>query len=81
MICPPPSSPFTKFLRMADAAQNRVQSSIMELVQRLDRSYLRKMELRMHQCAIECCSNEEAPMEKVHNCVRKCSDETERAQT
>ena len=65
---------------MADDAQNRVQSSMKSLVERLDRTFLRRMELRMHECAVKCCSDEDAPMDKVHMCVSKCSGETERAQ-
>lgn len=50
---------------MAQEAQNRVQQSMSQFVANLDRKHLRGMEKVMHECAANCCSNENASMEEV----------------
>ena len=45
---------------MAQEAQNRVQTSIRDFVNTVDKSHLRGMEREMHLCAAECCSDKAA---------------------
>lgn len=50
------------------------------MVEQLDRSYLRKMQGEMHQCAAKCCENDSHSMQKVHSCVENCGTPLNRAQ-
>lgn len=35
----------------------------------------------MHRCAANCCDQMQLPIEEVHNCVSKCSNELNKAQS
>ena len=45
---------------MAQEAQNRVQTSIRDFVNSVDKSHLRGMEREMHLCAANCCEDKTA---------------------
>jgi len=59
----------------ADAldAQEKMQAEMGELVNEIDKSHLRKIQLKMHQCAATCCANERASLEETHSCIEVCS--------
>ncbi len=65
---------------MAEEAQAKVQTSVKNFVNEVDRNHLRKMEKEMHECAARCCSNNVASMNEVQACVEKCSEGPRRAQ-
>ena len=61
-------------------AQSRVQTSIRDFVNEIDKGYLRNMERQMHLCAAECSSNEIATINEVMQCREKCTEKTIPAQ-
>lgn len=50
------------------------------MVEEIDKSYLRKMQRDMHNCAASCCDNETYSIQKVHNCVENCGSSLNKAQ-
>jgi hypothetical protein len=65
---------------MAQAAQDRVQTAIRGFVNNVDRTALRGMERQMHLCAADCCSQKDANIDEVHECVERCQASTMNAQ-
>jgi len=65
---------------MAENAQERVQTSIKNFVNDVDKAHLRPMEKSMHLCAADCCADANASIDDVHRCVERCQDSTVRAQ-
>lgn len=57
---------------MVEEQRNRIQSHLTRLLDDLDRSYLRKMQIDTHKCAITCCQNDSYGLEDVQNCMRNC---------
>ena len=57
---------------MAQEAQNRVQTSIRDFVNSVDKSHLRGMEREMHLCAADCCGDKTARL-LISNCILKIS--------
>ncbi|OXA56369.1 protein FAM136A [Folsomia candida] len=59
----------------ADAmeAQEQIQAAMGDMINEIDKSHLRKIQLRMHQCAAKCCSDEKASLEDTHSCIEVCS--------
>ena len=64
---------------MADAAQDRVQSAVQAVIESLDFSHLRALQLRMHQCALKCVEDEDKGIAERRACVDQCSKETDKA--
>lgn len=65
---------------MAEKAQSRVQEAIKSFVDSIDKSHIRQMDKSMHECAANCLSDREAPIEMVHGCISRCQEKTVRAQ-
>ncbi|XP_043258440.1 protein FAM136A-like [Colletes gigas] len=65
---------------MVEEQRRRVEDRINEMMEEIDKSYLRKMQSDMHRCAATCCDNETYSIQKVHNCVRNCSSSLNKAQ-
>ncbi|XP_072311490.1 protein FAM136A [Eucyclogobius newberryi] len=57
---------------MAEAHQGRVQASVEEMVQSLERDHIRKMQSRMFKCSAECCDRPTDSMAQVHQCIDRC---------
>lgn len=59
-------------LKMAEAAQSRVQSAMKDFINNIDRMKLRGLEREMHLCAANCCADQMASVEEVHRCAEQC---------
>nr|ACI70108.1 FAM136A [Salmo salar] len=57
---------------MAEAHQARVQKTIEDMVQSLERDHIRKMQGLMFKCSAECCERSTDSMSQVHNCIERC---------
>jgi len=66
----------------ADAmeAQQKITESMGEMINEIDKSHLRKIQLRMHQCAAKCCGDTKASLEDTHSCIELCSRNVHMAQ-
>ncbi|XP_063544492.1 protein FAM136A [Cydia strobilella] len=58
---------------MVEAQKFRIEQEMTNLVNELDRSYLRKMQGDMHRCAAQCCDNQQNTLERVHGCIDNCT--------
>nr|XP_032525110.1 protein FAM136A-like [Danaus plexippus plexippus] len=58
---------------MVEAQKYRIEQEMTNLVNELDRSYLRKMQGDMHRCAANCCDDQQSSLERVHGCIEKCT--------
>ncbi|CAH0551796.1 unnamed protein product [Brassicogethes aeneus] len=58
---------------MVELQRQRVEQEMTKLVTDIDLQYLRKMQVTMHKCAAKCCENRDLSMERVQQCVEKCS--------
>ncbi|XP_062334466.1 protein FAM136A [Osmerus eperlanus] len=65
---------------MAEAHQARVQSVIEDMVQKLERDHIRKMQGRMFKCSAECCEHSTDSMSQVHHCIDRCHTPLAQAQ-
>lgn len=65
---------------MVEEQRRRVEENMNNMVEQMDKSYIRKMQGDMHRCAAVCCDNETYSMQKVHNCVVNCSSTLTKAQ-
>nr|XP_026488738.1 protein FAM136A-like [Vanessa tameamea] len=58
---------------MVEAQKYRIEQEMTNLVNELDRSYLRKMQGDMHRCASRCCDDQQSSLERVHGCIENCT--------
>lgn len=65
---------------MVEEQRRRVEENMNNMVEEIDKSYLRKMQGDMHRCAATCCDNEVYSVQKVHNCIENCSTSLNKAQ-
>ncbi|XP_015790437.1 protein FAM136A [Tetranychus urticae] len=65
---------------MSDKAQQMVQDGIKDLIEKIDKDHLRKIQGEMHRCAAKCCDQTDLSLNEVHNCISKCSSEVSKAQ-
>ncbi|CAF99306.1 unnamed protein product, partial [Tetraodon nigroviridis] len=65
---------------MAEAHQARMQNVVEEMVQSLERDYIRKMQGRMFSCSADCCSRPSDSMSQVHQCIDRCHTPLAQAQ-
>ena len=56
-----------------DQVQNRVQSAVTGLLEKLDQEYLRKMQGDMYRCNAKCCDDAAMPMHQVQRCLETCN--------
>jgi len=66
---------------MAEDAQHRVQTAVTNMIDDVDKSFLRKMQRAMHTCAAKCCEDERAGLDDVHRCVENCAQPLHKAQS
>uniref|UniRef100_A0A336L1V4 CSON003048 protein n=1 Tax=Culicoides sonorensis TaxID=179676 RepID=A0A336L1V4_CULSO len=66
---------------MVEEQSRRIEHEITNVVDDLDKSYLRKMQVEMHLCAAKCCENQNASLDSVQSCVERCSLPLTRAQS
>ncbi|KPP65182.1 protein FAM136A-like [Scleropages formosus] len=65
---------------MAEAQQSRVQTAVEDMVQGLEREYIRKMQGRMFRCSADCCDHHSDSMTQVHQCIERCHTPMAQAQ-
>ncbi|XP_046746370.1 protein FAM136A-like [Diprion similis] len=65
---------------MVEEQRRRVEDKMTNMIEDIDKTYLRRMQGDMHRCAARCCDNETYSMQKVHNCVENCSTPLNKAQ-
>ncbi|GLV39751.1 uncharacterized protein CBL_08183 [Carabus blaptoides fortunei] len=65
---------------MVEEQRQRVEQEMTKMIDELDRSYLRKMQVKMHQCAAACCEDQNGSIERVQQCVQRCSAPLNNAQ-
>ena len=65
---------------MAQGAQERVQNSLREFVNHVDKSHLREVERQMHLCAAECCTDKNSSIRDNLACKEKCEIPAAKAQ-
>ncbi|KAM9310921.1 protein FAM136A [Gastrophryne carolinensis] len=66
---------------MAEEAQSRLESAVDSMVKNLEKENIRKMQRKMFQCSAQCCDNETASMQLVHNCIERCHAPLAQAQS
>ncbi|KAH8300839.1 hypothetical protein KR018_012593 [Drosophila ironensis] len=52
--------------------RERIDNAMINAIDDLDRDYLRKLQVRMHVCATNCCTDSDASAEAVQRCVDRC---------
>ncbi|XP_067930780.1 protein FAM136A-like [Watersipora subatra] len=62
-----------------EESNSRVQVAINKLVDDVDKSCLRKMQIEMFQCSAQCCQNYDLSVHQVQECVQRCQAPSERA--
>ncbi|CRL07567.1 CLUMA_CG020532, isoform A [Clunio marinus] len=65
---------------MINAQRQRVEQELTTLVDNLDKSYLRRMQSDMHQCASKCCEDTQSSMDTIQRCIERCSQPVNKAQ-
>ncbi|XP_053320087.1 protein FAM136A [Spea bombifrons] len=66
---------------MAEEQQNRLQNAVDSMVKNLERENIRKMQGKMFRCSAQCCENDVASMQQVHNCIERCHAPLAQAQS
>ncbi|XP_022817070.1 protein FAM136A [Spodoptera litura] len=64
---------------MVEAQKFRIEQEMTNLVNELDKSYLRKMQGDMHRCAAKCCDDPQTSLERVHGCIENCTSSLNQA--
>jgi len=55
-----------------DQVQNRVQTAVTGLLEKLDQEFLRQMQGDMYRCNAKCCDDTSMPMQQVQRCIESC---------
>ncbi|KAL1285585.1 Uncharacterized protein T4B_8780 [Trichinella pseudospiralis] len=58
---------------MTDSIQKKIQDATDEMLDSLDREYLRKLQKQMYLCSSDCCDDGKASMESMQHCVTQCA--------
>merc|ERR1712168_357969 len=66
--------------KIMDNAQRDIQNAVTEMVEDLDTNYIRKLQVQMYRCSVDCCEDERNDMMQVQNCLDRCSEPVMRAQ-
>ncbi|KAM4039594.1 protein FAM136A [Anomaloglossus baeobatrachus] len=66
---------------MAEEYQSRLQNAVDAMVKGLERENIRGMQGKMFRCSAQCCDNEKASMQQVHNCIERCHAPLAQAQS
>uniref|UniRef100_A0A1B0C3T0 Protein FAM136A n=1 Tax=Glossina palpalis gambiensis TaxID=67801 RepID=A0A1B0C3T0_9MUSC len=65
---------------MIQQQRQRIEQAVTEMIDDMDKTHLRKIQVDMHRCAAKCCEDVEASVESVQRCVERCSKPFNRAQ-
>nr|XP_042113829.1 protein FAM136A-like [Peromyscus maniculatus bairdii] len=57
---------------MAEVQQLRVQEAVDAMVKSVERENIRKMQGLMFRCSANCCEDNQASMQQVHQCIERC---------
>ncbi|EFO92684.1 hypothetical protein CRE_16337 [Caenorhabditis remanei] len=63
-----------------EATQWKVKQAVDEMIDDLDKNYLRDMQKSMFLCSAKCCDNKKTTRDAVENCVESCNDGMKKAQ-
>ncbi|CAI5446213.1 unnamed protein product [Caenorhabditis angaria] len=63
-----------------EATQMKVKMAVDEMINDLDKNYLRDMQKNMFLCSARCCENKNSTRDAVEGCVDKCNDGMKKAQ-
>ena len=63
-----------------DEVQQRIKDAVNQLVDDLDKNYLRGMQKDMFECSARCCEDKFGGRSTVDNCVEVCNAKLKRAQ-
>uniref|UniRef100_A0A1I7SUA1 Protein FAM136A n=1 Tax=Bursaphelenchus xylophilus TaxID=6326 RepID=A0A1I7SUA1_BURXY len=63
-----------------ESTQERVRTSVDQLVDELDKKYLRDIQRKMFLCSSKCCENKNVSRDRLDTCIEKCNRGTEKAQ-
>ncbi|XP_050529589.1 protein FAM136A-like [Daktulosphaira vitifoliae] len=55
--------------------QRRMDSAMYNVLNDIDKKCLRKLQIQMHQCSIDCCKDNSKNIESLGKCVDSCSKE------
>ncbi|CAD7077472.1 unnamed protein product [Hermetia illucens] len=58
---------------MIEQQRQRVEQEMTKLVDEMDKTYLRKMQVEMHKCAAKCCEDQTSSIDSVQRCVDRCA--------
>ncbi|XP_059111674.1 protein FAM136A-like [Peromyscus eremicus] len=57
---------------MAEVQQLRVQETVDAMVKSVERENIRKMQGLLFRCSANCCEDNQASMQQVHQCIEHC---------
>ncbi|GMT21224.1 hypothetical protein PFISCL1PPCAC_12521, partial [Pristionchus fissidentatus] len=63
-----------------EATQTRVKAAVDEMLDGVDKSYLRDMQKAMFNCSSKCCDDKKGAREGVQMCIEKCNQPMMKAQ-
>jgi len=66
--------------KSGEEAQEKMQKALLDVINDIDKSHLRKIQLLMHRCAAKCCENTVPSLEETQGCVDKCAKDVRNAQ-
>ncbi|CAK9293029.1 unnamed protein product [Gordionus sp. m RMFG-2023] len=55
-------------------SQNALQNEIENIVNELDKSYLRPVHAEVYDCSLKCCKNSDMNIEEFQKCIGRCSE-------
>eukprot|EP01084_Bolivina_argentea_P047720 87949_1 len=65
---------------MSEGAQRKLQSSVEEMMERVDKRHLRPVQKAAYTCMANCFDNTQAPQAQISHCQEKCAARSERLQ-
>ncbi|KAM8973721.1 protein FAM136A [Pelodytes ibericus] len=66
---------------MAEEKQAQLQNAVDSMIKNLERENIRKMQAKMFRCSTQCCEDNGASMEHVHQCIERCHTPLAQAQS
>ncbi|KAH7722623.1 hypothetical protein AAVH_09874 [Aphelenchoides avenae] len=64
-----------------EQTQKRMKASVDELIDEVDKKYLRDIQRKMFLCSANCCEDKRSGRDQVENCVDRCNAGMKRAQS
>lgn len=65
--------------RTLEEVNQRLEGAVNELVDEMDKKYLRKIKRDMFSCSARCCEDKQGDILKVSNCIESCNTNMKRA--